>query len=398
MRSTRNTSRWVAALLSASLAACGGGSGTDATGAASAAAATAAAAVAPAPAPAPAAAPPAPYTTSYAALKAVGLVPQAIPEPFDLARTYLDVDGDGIVEVFSASLRYDASRSTPTTAAPSHFAFYRRQPDGRFIEAAALLPEGSAGCIHPRKAVLGDFNGDGRLDVFVACHGFDAAPFPGERNKVVLSRADGSYTIRDASTSVGFFHGAAAADFDRDGRIDVVVTDNMSNPSVRVWLGDGRGGFTPSAGLLPPALAVQAGFFTVDLPDIDGDGRFDLFVAGHEWEGGAPTVFLNPGSNDFGSAVGRTLPAVPSEGVVLDITVTGPADARSVWLLRTSGGDGTFYQSATVQKVGWPGLASSVPLQRRGAQWQPWMIPTTRGGQPLLVSDDLSATILSLPY
>jgi hypothetical protein len=57
-----------------------------------------------------------------------------------------------------------------------------------------------------------------------------------------------------------------------------------------------------------------------------------------------------------------------------------------------------FYQSATVQKVGWPGLASSVPLQRRGAQWQPWMVPTTRGGQPLLVSDDLSATILSLPY
>ena len=73
------------------------------------------------------------------------------------------------------------------------------------------------GCIHPRKAIVADFNGDGRPDIFVACHGYDATPFPGEANKVVLSQPNGTYVTSNASADVGFHHGAAAADLNGDG-------------------------------------------------------------------------------------------------------------------------------------------------------------------------------------
>ena len=51
------------------------------------------------------------------------------------------------------------------------------------------------GLVHPRKALPGDFNGDGRLDIFVAGHGYDHPPFPGEWPALILSTEDGG--LRD---------------------------------------------------------------------------------------------------------------------------------------------------------------------------------------------------------
>jgi hypothetical protein len=336
--------------------------------------------------------------TSYALLKESGLVPQVQRSSWDLARASFDVDGDGVLELFTAQMVYNPANSTPSTAAPSIFRFYRRQGD-TLVEAPELLDAASVpGCIHPRKAVLADFNGDGRKDVFVACHGYDAMPFPGELNRIVLSQPNGSYVVREALNVAGFYHSAAAADFNGDGKPDVVVTNNFTRPSVQIWLGAGDGTFARDDSYLPPALNVQANHFTVDVPDVDGDGQFDLFVGGHEWENAPTQVFLNPGAGNFAAAQPVTLPAVANEGVVLDVVVTGTAGARVLWVMRTSGGDGTFYQSLTLQRVDWASLASTVPILQRGTQWQPWIIPAQVGGQGRIVSDDISVTTISVPY
>jgi hypothetical protein len=380
------------------LAACGGGGTSAPTAQVAAPAPAPGTAPAPAPGPAPAPAPAVAVKTSYTLLKDSGLVPQKTRSANDNARTYLDVDGDGVLETFAVQMLYDPATSTPATAPLARFGFYRKQPDGSLREDTSLLPAGNRACVHPRKAVLSDFNGDGKLDIFVACHGYDAAPFPGEKSKVVLSQPNGTYLIQDANTEVGFFHSAAAADFNGDGIPDVVVANSQANPSIKVWLNNGQGQFTPTTDYVPNELRRQANFFTVDVPDVDGDGKFDLFVGGHEWENAKPTVYVNPGNNNFTSVTGTVLPAVANEGVVLDIAVTGTGVDRAAWLLRTSGGDGTFYQSLVVQKVRWPSLASTVAAYKRPQQWQAWMIPAVINGTPKLVSDDVDVASIDIAY
>jgi hypothetical protein len=150
-----------------------------------------------------------------------------------------------------------------------------------------------SGCLHPRKALVADFNDDGRPDVFVACHGYDAAPFPGERNKVVLSQPGGGYAVSDAATDIGFNHGASAADLNGDGLPDVVVVSFFEPDRGYVLINDGTGHFVrDSTSRLPTAM--QGGtFFSVELVDVDEDGHLDLLVGGHEFDNATRTsIFL----------------------------------------------------------------------------------------------------------
>jgi hypothetical protein len=84
---------------------------------------------------------------------------------------------------------------------------------------------------------------------------------------------------------------------------------------------------------------------------------------------------------------------VAGEGVVLDFAVTGTGATRSLWALRTSGGDGTFYQSRTIQKITWPGLVSTTPLLQRNAQWFAWLIPAVVNGRAVMTSEDASVGV-----
>ena len=332
--------------------------------------------------------------TSYAAAKESSVGPIAMPDRYALARVIFAIQGE--VVVFSATQNYQPGTSTPTTAPPSTFAIYRAYQDGAVTKDSALFPVSDQGCIHPRKAVAADFNGDGVTDVFVACHGFDASPFPGETNKVVLSQPGGTYLIQDANPATGFFHSATAADFNQDGHVDVVTTNNMSNPSIQIWLNDGQGQFTATTQQLPSALNGQANYFTIDLPDVNGDGLFDLFVAGHEWEIPGTFVYLNPGNNDFTAVQPTLLPSVTNEGVVLDVIANTSSQQKTLWLLRTSGGDSTFYQSLVLQKINWATLSSEIVVNQRPAQWLPWIVPNKAG--TAIVSDDANVTTLNAAY
>jgi hypothetical protein len=67
-----------------------------------------------------------------------------------------------------------------------------------------------------------------------------------------------------------------------------------------------------------------------------------------------------------------------TEGVVLDMVLHN----NHIYMLRTSGGDGSFYKSAVVQKVAYPSLSSSViynsnrtPFNGQAwLTWVPWML------------------------
>ncbi|HSV93761.1 MAG TPA: FG-GAP-like repeat-containing protein, partial [Desulfobacterales bacterium] len=120
-----------------------------------------------------------------------------------------------------------------------------------------------------------DVNGDGLLDVAGAGWGN-----PGGI-RVWLGNGAGGWAALDPFCR-GSFYALAAADLDADGRLDLAAGSYKSH--VRVFRGDGRGGFS-EAGVLKadaPAEGVEipdASYWQALPVDLDGDGWADL-VAG----------------------------------------------------------------------------------------------------------------------
>ncbi len=139
--------------------------------------------------------------------------------------------------------------------------------DGTFQQAIPI-PVDSVGWVHA--VVVRDLDGDGRADVAVTFSGYRRAP-----GGVAVARGngDGTFTALEGSAVAGFPYGLAAGDFDRDGRVDLAVTQN--NNSVAVLRGNGDGTFVDSPGYVavPEASAVVAG-------DLDDNGELDLVVTG----------------------------------------------------------------------------------------------------------------------
>jgi hypothetical protein len=83
------------------------------------------------------------------------------------------------------------------------------------------------------------------------------------------------------------------ADVNRDGHLDL-VTRHLVQQRIGVFIGDGKGGFTPSTAPAI-ALAYQPGAIAID--DVNGDGVVDLIAAQSERDG--VDVFFGDGKGGF---------------------------------------------------------------------------------------------------
>ena len=120
---------------------------------------------------------------------------------------------------------------------------------------------------------IGDVDADGLADLFFAGFGVDSRLY---RN-LGRWRFDDITETAGAALSGVLVRGAALADLDGDGDLDLVAT--VHGASNRIFLNDGTGVFTPSA---QPAMAVERGSTTPSLADIDGDGDLDLYIANYK--------------------------------------------------------------------------------------------------------------------
>ena len=294
-----------------------------------------------------------------------------------VAVAYGDFDCDGDEDVFAASGNWTANTPVPVE-------MYANDGAGGFSLATSRFIHGEIpGLVHPRKALTGDFNGDGRLDVFVAGHGYDQPPFPGEPPVLLLSSENGLQNAGGLQHLVGFYHGAASADADLDGDLDVFMTDHAAGRSVFLE-NDGRGRFVQDVGAVPADLE-RKNVYTTEFIDVDEDGYPDLLIAGHEHENAPSAIYWGDGSGAYDASRKTVLPAVAGQGIVVDIDaedLDGDGD-RDVVLSRTGDGSGDVsnYSGYYIQLVfnrGSRRFADETARRIRhgadpDARWIPWI-------------------------
>lgn len=226
---------------------------------------------------------------------------------FVTARVYGDFDDDGDTDVFLSP-----SIALSETAAPSEL--YLNNGNDQFTLDTNFFPEGSPSAQAARKAITGDYNGDDKLDIFVVGHGIDVAPFSGEAPYLILSSETGMTLGQDMSEFSGFQHGAASADIDADGDLDIFV---LNTQSPYFLINDGTGLFTKDNRRITQFTDV--GFYTTELLDLDNDGYVDILMAGHEYEGFDTQILWGNSTGFYSSDDATILPSINGQGVVVDI-------------------------------------------------------------------------------
>ena len=175
----------------------------------------------------------------------------------------------------------------PQARSPVTFTDITAQSGVNFIHAASktplkYLPETMGGGV-----AIFDFDNDGRMDLFFTNGAALKQPMlkddlpdkaqPKFWNRLYQQKPDGTFTDvteRAGLKGAGYSMGAAAADYDNDGFVDLFVTGYKID---RLYRNNGDGTFSDVTNKLPNVnddWSTSAGWF-----DYDRDGRLDLFVA-----------------------------------------------------------------------------------------------------------------------
>ena len=165
--------------------------------------------------------------------------------------------------------------------------YYANDGDGTFTDmtAASNTSQESNGM----GSAIGDFDNDGRFDWYVTSI-FQSANTPIDGNKLYFNR--GNHQFREAAYSCGvddgfWGWGAAAADFDNDGWLDIAETNGRQTGiynlrPARLFMNDGGGrSFTEMSATagLDPVTTNGLGLIQLDY-DLDGDQDL-VFTTAH---------------------------------------------------------------------------------------------------------------------
>ncbi|MBO0346817.1 FG-GAP-like repeat-containing protein [Roseibium limicola] len=223
-----------------------------------------------------------------------------------------DLNGDGRDDVLAFGAVYPGQ-----TGSTRPFRVFLQNADGSFTVANPMADGSDLLTTHPRNYVFADFNGDGKEDIFIAGHGYDEDPFPGEQNHLIFGVGDGSFT--DATSNlpgiIDFSHGTAAADVDADGDLDIYIANTYGENLVEPYFleNTGNGHFIRNDAWMPDSVrtGILSGekYMIADFKDLDGDGSQDLLLGGER----VPNrVYWGSGDGHYSDANVLELPAPSS--------------------------------------------------------------------------------------
>jgi len=246
-----------------------------------------------------------------------------IPNSFGFAHARVaDLDGDGhqdLVTGGNGNISVFMGHGDGTFSAPTSF--------------SASFPAAYLGI------VVGDFNGDNKLDI-VACDTFSG---PAGTLVFYAGKGDGTFQSPTSVPLISSFPSSlASGDFKGDGKRDLLI--GFPGEAV-IALGNGDGTFQLGFGSLIPVVSSPFNPSLIDglivlAPDLNQDGKLDALVA--DYDGGTLTLVLNdalgklppatgtyqftlkPGLNDIavGDLNGDGLPdIVVSDGLTNEISI-----------------------------------------------------------------------------
>jgi len=260
---------------------------------------------------------------------------------------WFDMDEDGDLDLFLANQEADKD------------AFYRND-GGVFTDVARelgmhqperTLAEGGVGC------TVGDFDNDGRLDLFVATYG-----------DLLLYRNLGGGKFREMAAEAGVrrhLHavGASWGDADNDGWLDLFVTAYEGTRSRSLLFMNHAGRFVE---VLDEGSALTAADHGVQWADFDRDGDLDLSLTETFIDGAGHRLFRNELPRE---AAARSLQ-------VQVVDLAGHA-TRAGSEVRLYAADGSLLGSRPVPTGDGYGAQSAVPVHFGLAEAKPVTVEVT---------------------
>jgi hypothetical protein len=198
---------------------------------------------------------------------------------------FADFDNDGFKDLF-------VSRTF------KHNQLFHNNGDGTFTDVTAKSGIGDDCCT--TVASWGDYDNDGRLDLFVGRYLDPRTKIPttfcarnGEGDKLCHNNGDGTFTDVTEKAGVGdkgLCLGSVWGDYDDDGYLDLYVVNDFGRKTLFHNNRDGTfTDVTVKSGTLDYGAGMSASF-----GDYDNDGKLDLYVANirseHAWFADPPTV------------------------------------------------------------------------------------------------------------
>jgi FG-GAP-like repeat/Abnormal spindle-like microcephaly-assoc'd, ASPM-SPD-2-Hydin len=221
--------------------------------------------------------------------------------------------------------------------------------DGTFAPAVSYAVGSS-----PDFVVAADFNGDGKLDLATGNSGDGTV-------SILLGNDDGTFQSAK-SVSLGF--GAASSsdmflavgDFNGDGKLDLAVAYQNNFDVIAIVLGNGDGSFQAPV-TYNTGAPLGNGPFGVAVGDFNGDGKLDLAISlGVFGFGGTHVVFqggailLGNGDGTFQAPTSLGLGVATSGIATADFNGDGKLDLVVLYedaIILLGNGDGTFQNFQT---------------------------------------------------
>jgi len=244
-----------------------------------------------------------------------------------------DVNNDGNLDIIVAN------SACPEGVCADSVSVLLGNGDGTFRAPVTYAVPASVGGL-----VMGDFNGDGKLDI--AMTNQEATSTSCDCVSVLLGNGDGTFQEPALITSIpaGYPEVLAAGHFSSNKNLDLAVTLSFeSTDKVQVFLGNGDGTFTPGDIYV---LANES--ISIIAADFRNDHKTDLAVA--EFEGMGVAVLLGNGDGTFEqpvvykvSTASAVAAADLSNNGILDLVVASDYPSGSATVFRGNG-NGTFQE------------------------------------------------------